>query len=234
MEFTKPLEDQTVEEEATATLECEVSRDNAEVVWLRDGQEIRKTKKYEMVIDGCKRALVIRDCLLDDSRTYTCAAKDFKTSCFLSVERECLLLQSECESVVPLTSHALWLPTAPHVEFTKPLHDVEVREKESARFECEVSREDIKVRTSSSSSGLFMTHVWTFSFTSVLPQVRWFRDGSEIRKGKKYEIIAQGRQHILIVHKSVFDDEAEYECDAKTSKSSGMLTVIGENCSGHI
>lgn len=66
---------------------------------------------------------------------------------------------------------------------------------------------------------------------SPLPQVRWFRDGSEIRKGKKYEIIAQGRQHILIVHKSVFDDEAEYECDAKTSKSSGMLTVIGKACS---
>lgn len=60
-------------------------------------------------------------------------------------------------------------------------------------------------------------------------QVRWFKDGSEIRKGKKYEIIAQGRQHILIIHKSVFDDEAEYECDAKTSKSSGMLTVVGKN-----
>lgn len=88
VEFTKPLEDQTVEEEATATLDCEVSRDNAEVVWFRDGQEIRKTKKYEMVVDGCKRALVIHGCTLDDSRTYTCAAKDFKTSCFLSVERE--------------------------------------------------------------------------------------------------------------------------------------------------
>lgn len=37
------------------------------------------------------------------------------------------------------------LSAAPHVEFTKPLHDVEVKEKESARFECEVSRENIKV-----------------------------------------------------------------------------------------
>ena len=54
------------------------------------------------------------------------------------------------------------------------------------------------------------------------------KDGSEIRKGKKYEIITKGRQHILIVNKSVFDDEAEYECDAKTSKSSGMLTVVGK------
>ncbi len=69
MEFSKPLEDQTVEEEATATLECEVSRENAEVQWFRDGQEIRKTKKYEMIIDGRKRALIISNCTLDDSRT---------------------------------------------------------------------------------------------------------------------------------------------------------------------
>ena len=36
--------------------------------------------------------------------------------------------------------------TAPYVEFSKPLHDVEVKEKDSARFECEVSRESAKVR----------------------------------------------------------------------------------------
>lgn len=32
------------------------------------------------------------------------------------------------------------------MEFAKPLHDVEVKEKESAKFECEVSRESAKVR----------------------------------------------------------------------------------------
>ncbi|MEQ2170442.1 hypothetical protein GOODEAATRI_000282 [Goodea atripinnis] len=153
VEFTKPLEDQTVEEESTATLECEVSRENAEVQWFRDDQEIRKTKKYEILVDGCKRTLLIHECTLDDSKTYTCDAKDFKTSCFLSVEAS--------------QNH--------------PLPSL---------------------------------------------QITWFKDGNEIRKGKKYEIIAQGRQHILIIHKAAFDDEAEYECNAKTSKSSGMLTVV--------
>lgn len=88
MEFIKPLEDQTVEEEATATLECEVSRENAEVHWLREGQEIRKTKKYDIVADGRKRALVIHECSPDDAKMYTCDAKDFKTSCFLEVTRK--------------------------------------------------------------------------------------------------------------------------------------------------
>lgn len=88
MEFTKPLEDQTVEEEATATLECEVSRENAEVRWFREGQEIRKTKKYDMIVDGRKRALVIHDCSPDDAKMFTCDAKEFKTSCFLEVTRK--------------------------------------------------------------------------------------------------------------------------------------------------
>ncbi len=61
--------------------------------------------------------------------------------------------------------------------------------------------------------------------------MRWFKDGNEIRKGKKYEIISEGVKRILIISKSVFDDEAEYECDARTSKTSGMLTVVGKLCS---
>lgn len=94
VEFTKPLEDQTVEEEATAVLECEVSKENAEVRWFRDAQEIRKTKKYEMVADGRKRKLLIHDCTLDDSKTYTCDAKDFKTSAFLNVERKWIIVHA--------------------------------------------------------------------------------------------------------------------------------------------
>lgn len=88
VEFTKPLEDQTVEEEATATLECEVSREKAEVRWFREGQEIRKTKKYDLIADGRKRALVIHGCSPDDAKLYTCDAKEFKTSCFLEVTRK--------------------------------------------------------------------------------------------------------------------------------------------------
>lgn len=83
------MEDQTVEEEATAVLECELSRDKADVLWFREGQEIRKTKKYEMLAEGRIRKLIIKDCTTDDSKMYTCDAKHFKTSAFLSVERKC-------------------------------------------------------------------------------------------------------------------------------------------------
>ncbi|KAI1237130.1 Titin, partial [Lamprotornis superbus] len=86
VEFTKPLEDQTVEEEATAVLECEVSRENAKVKWFKNGEEIHKSKKYDIISDGRVRKLIIHGCTLDDAKTYACDAKDFKTSCFLNVE----------------------------------------------------------------------------------------------------------------------------------------------------
>uniref|UniRef100_A0A3Q3JQP7 Ig-like domain-containing protein n=1 Tax=Monopterus albus TaxID=43700 RepID=A0A3Q3JQP7_MONAL len=124
VEFTKPLEDQTVEEEATATLECEVSRENAEVRWFRDGQEIRKTKKYEMIIDGRKRALLIHDCTMDDSRTYTCDTKDFKTSSFTLV-----LIFPELAA-----------------EFISRPQSQEVVEGEKAEFTCSVSKETYDVK----------------------------------------------------------------------------------------
>lgn len=88
VEFTKPLEDQTVEEDSTITLECAVSRENAEVCWFRDGQELRKTKKFDILSLGCKRMLVIHNCSSEDIKMYTCDAKDFKTSCFLDVTRK--------------------------------------------------------------------------------------------------------------------------------------------------
>lgn len=37
--------------------------------------------------------------------------------------------------------------TAIRVDFLKPLTDLEVKEKESARFECEISRPNVKVRS---------------------------------------------------------------------------------------
>lgn len=62
----------------------------------------------------------------------------------------------------------------------------------------------------------------------MLIQAHWFRDGIEIKKGKKYDIIAKGAQRILVVNKCLLDDEAEYACEAKAARTSGMLTVIGK------
>lgn len=110
VEFTKPLEDQTVEEEATAVLECEVSRENAKVKWFKNGTEILKSKKYEIVADGRVRKLIIHGCTPEDIKTYTCDAKDFKTSCNLNVVRKYSSYTGlfTCNSLITTTTKPLF------------------------------------------------------------------------------------------------------------------------------
>lgn len=59
-------------------------------------------------------------------------------------------------------------------------------------------------------------------------QVHWFKDGAEIKKGKKYDIISKGAVRILVINKCLLDDEAEYSCEVRTARTSGMLTVLGK------
>lgn len=53
--------------------------------------------------------------------------------------------KEKINNTVHLCNAYVYLFSAPFVEFSKPLHDVEVKEKETAKFECEVSRESAKV-----------------------------------------------------------------------------------------
>lgn len=51
-----------------------------------------------------------------------------------------------CNMNFPLLK-ILYSLTAIRVDFLKPLTDLEVKEKQSARFECEISRPNVKVRS---------------------------------------------------------------------------------------
>lgn len=52
---------------------------------------------------------------------------------------------STCLTIIILYFEKYMFLIALRVEFTKPLTDLEVKEKESARFECEISRPGVKV-----------------------------------------------------------------------------------------
>jgi len=85
--FVEGLKDTSALTGQDVTLSCTVSKDDVELVWKKNGQEIKPDgKKYEVVCDGAVHRLVIHDLQLDDDAEYQCCFGDDLSSCKLHVE----------------------------------------------------------------------------------------------------------------------------------------------------
>ncbi|KAL1022128.1 hypothetical protein UPYG_G00022490 [Umbra pygmaea] len=115
----KKLVDMKVEKDSPVTLECELSRQNVEVKWLKNETELKPGKTQHRIYSmGRKRFCQILQCGLSDAGTYTCDAGEIKTSCNLKVYE-------------------------PELEVIHGLEDLYVLEDQNAVFMCEVSMEDV-------------------------------------------------------------------------------------------
>ncbi|KPP63256.1 obscurin-like protein 1-like, partial [Scleropages formosus] len=114
----KKTEDLSIPEGATASIECELSRQNVEVNWLKNGTAVKPDKKHRIYSMGRKRFLQILKCDTSDSGIYTCDAGETNASCSLDVyERD--------------------------VEILHGLEDLDIQEDQNAVFMCEVSLESV-------------------------------------------------------------------------------------------
>ncbi|KAM4710654.1 LOW QUALITY PROTEIN: obscurin-like protein 1a [Anableps anableps] len=114
----KPLADVRVEEDFPITLECEFSRQNVEVRWLKNGTEVKPGKNHRLYSMGRKRFCQILQCSVADSGSYTCDTGEISTFCSLEVYE-----------------HKL--------EIVQDLEDLYIQEDQNAVFMCEVSLEDV-------------------------------------------------------------------------------------------
>uniref|UniRef100_H3CTZ3 Ig-like domain-containing protein n=1 Tax=Tetraodon nigroviridis TaxID=99883 RepID=H3CTZ3_TETNG len=116
--IVRKLENQKVPDGAIISVECELSRHNVDVKWIKNGTEIKPSKDLRIYAMGRKRFLQILKCNVIDSGIYTCDAGDATTSCNVEVyERELLIMQG--------------------------LSDLDIQEDQNAVFICELSAEDI-------------------------------------------------------------------------------------------
>ncbi|XP_062852863.1 obscurin-like protein 1a [Trichomycterus rosablanca] len=114
----KKLSDVRLEEGSPVTLECELSRQNVDVKWLKNGVELKADKGMRIYSMGRKRCMQIMQSSLGDSGLYTCETGDLSTSCNLEIyERE--------------------------LEIVTDLKDLYIKEDQNAVFMCEVSMEDM-------------------------------------------------------------------------------------------
>lgn len=81
------LSDQKVCEGDIAQLEVKLSLENAEGIWLKDGEEIQPSDRIHIVIDKQSHMLLIEDATADDvaKYTFTVPGLDLSTSGRLSV-----------------------------------------------------------------------------------------------------------------------------------------------------
>ena len=88
------------------------------------------------------------------------------------------------------------------IEFIRKLENLVVSELPCyVTFECEVSKSNVPVQ--------------------------WFKEDEPIRKGHKYDIIAEGRVHKLVVKDICDKDEKEFFITAKNCKCSANLNIQG-------
>uniref|UniRef100_A0A8C1SUE4 Myosin binding protein C, cardiac n=1 Tax=Cyprinus carpio TaxID=7962 RepID=A0A8C1SUE4_CYPCA len=102
-------------------LQIEVANPDAEVKWLKNGQEIHPTGRYIFESVGNKRFLTINNCTLADDAAYTCTIGEEKTVTELFVKE-------------------------PPVLIVRNLEDQMVMKGERVEFECEVSEEGAQVK----------------------------------------------------------------------------------------
>ncbi len=86
--FTQPLKSQTVPEEDSVTLECELSKPDQPVKWLKNGKELKPDKQRGIVrkVEGRRHSLTIPKTLLDDTAEYTVKCGEQETAAALTVE----------------------------------------------------------------------------------------------------------------------------------------------------
>uniref|UniRef100_A0A667Y6W8 Myosin binding protein C3 n=1 Tax=Myripristis murdjan TaxID=586833 RepID=A0A667Y6W8_9TELE len=102
-------------------LAIEVANPDAEVKWLKNGQEIQPTGRYIFESVGNMRYLTINHCSLADDAAYSCVVGDEKCTTELFVKE-------------------------PPVQILKNLEDQMVMKGERVEFECEVSEEGAHVK----------------------------------------------------------------------------------------
>ncbi|CAB1327738.1 unnamed protein product [Coregonus sp. 'balchen'] len=252
----KKLVDMRLEQGSPATLECELSRQNVEVRWLKNGTELKPGKtQYRIYSMGRKRFCQLLQCSLSDAGTYTCDVGDINTSCNLEVYE-------------------------PELEVLHGLEDLYVQEDQNAVFMCEVSIEDvtgewykdghkirptstIKIRTEAEDSGKIRFVAKQTESTAYLEveeapvsivkplrdrtalekhrvildcnvstprcEVTWYRGKAELVSSDRLEIHSDGCYHKLTIHEATVEDEGTYSIEVGEHTSTAQLLVEAQS-----
>ncbi|XP_062979003.1 obscurin [Elgaria multicarinata webbii] len=174
IKLVKGLQPVDVHETESATFEVELSHENVEVTWMKDGLRLKSQGNCRISEQGKKHSLTLSSLGQEDSGLVAFKAEGLHSTGRLNVKE-------------------------PKVKITKPLEDIRASHKDEVTFECELSRPNA--------------------------DVKWRKDGVELRPNKKIGIVSRGTTRSLTIHKCEYEDQGKYMCDAVDDKSSATLEI---------
>ncbi|XP_074642623.1 twitchin-like [Tubulanus polymorphus] len=112
-----PLKDKACLTRDSVTLECELTKPDAQVKWMKNGKEIKPEDGYKIEVDGCKHRLIIPNAKQDDEADFTLSVEKLSTKANLTVSE--FDVSNPDEIVVPLSEK--FVKEDEYVEFTAEL-----------------------------------------------------------------------------------------------------------------
>ncbi|MFT7799604.1 titin-like [Arapaima gigas] len=192
-----PLKDIQIMEGQEIVFNCEVNTEGAKAKWLKDDEIIFESGKFIMAQKDNVFSLRIKDTQKSDEANYTITLTNQRGEHVRS-SANLSVQEEELKIVESLYDSELIISEAP-TDFITDLKDQTVTEFEDAEFSCQISKEKT--------------------------EVRWYKDGRELKEGLRYHMEKDGKTCILYIKDCRPDDECEYACGIPSRRSRARLFV---------
>uniref|UniRef100_A0A2R9AG79 Myosin-binding protein C, cardiac-type n=1 Tax=Pan paniscus TaxID=9597 RepID=A0A2R9AG79_PANPA len=199
-------------------LTVELADHDAEVKWLKNGQEIQMSGRYIFESIGAKRTLTISQCSLADDAAYQCVVGGEKCSTELFVKE-------------------------PPVLITRPLEDQLVMVGQRVEFECEVSEEGAQVKWLKDGVELTREETFKYRFKKDGRRHHLIINEATLEDAGHYALCTSGGQALaelivqekkLEVYQSIADlmvgakDQAVFKCEVSDENVRGVWLKNGK------
>uniref|UniRef100_A0A8C9MDK0 Myosin-binding protein H n=1 Tax=Panthera tigris altaica TaxID=74533 RepID=A0A8C9MDK0_PANTA len=199
-------------------LTVELADPDAEVKWLKNGQEIQMSGRYIFESVGAKRTLTISQCSLADDAAYQCVVGGEKCSTELFVKE-------------------------PPVLITRPLEDQLVMVGQRVEFECEVSEEGAQVKWLKDGVELTREETFKYRFKKDGQRHHLIINEATLEDAGHYALRTSGGQALaelivqekkLEVYQSIADltvgakDQAVFKCEVSDENVRGVWLKNGK------
>merc|ERR1719266_3250232 len=215
VEFTNKLEDKEIKEKEEVELIVEVSTENTDVKWHKDGQTItEKDENYKFEKTGKKHSLIIQKATVHHEGEYVATVGEQECSCEVSVielapefTKELTAARSTCGEKVTIDGKKQRLEvhnveTVDAGEYSCSLGDKECK----AKLEVEEPKVNFVGNLPATTTGTMGQDVKiSVKLSSTSANVQWLKDGENVKESNKYSFETDGASRSIIIKNATIE-----------------------------